>query len=105
MKLKSEKPVARCFEDGDGFETQVAFIDGYGFGDRLLEGVMFRLELLPDKYLEVSTAPKSASYMKDLNEARWLKAALASAIDDDDGMFSEKERGGRDLGYADYVEQ
>lgn len=89
MTVKSNKPVARCFADDDGKEYQEAYFDGYSFGDRLLEGVMFKAELLPDGYLEVSTAPGSVTYMKNLNEKKWLDEALKHAIDND--IFYERE--------------
>lgn len=91
MTVKSNKPIARCFADDDGKEYQEAYFDGYSFGDRLLEGVMFKAELLPDGYLEVSTAPRSASYMKKLNEKEWLDMALDHAINND--IFCENEKG------------
>lgn len=89
MKQKSEHRIARCFLDDDNKEYTVAYFDGYSFGDRLLEGVIFKAELLPDGFLEVSTAPRSASYMKSLNENKWLEEALAFAIQNDMFMASE----------------
>lgn len=89
MKLKSKQRIARCFLDDDGKEYSVAYFDGYSFGDRLLEGVIFKAELLPDGFLEVSTAPKSVSYMEDLNEKKWIEAALKYAIQNDIFMAHE----------------
>jgi len=89
MKLKSKQRIARCFIDGDGKEYAVVYFDGYSFGGRLLEGVIFKAELLPDGFMEVSTATKSASYMEDLNEKKWIEAALKYAIRNDIFMSSE----------------
>lgn len=54
-------------------------MDGYVFGDRILEGVMFKV--MPD--LSVSIAPENAEYFKDLNQKKWLKAAKEHAKEND----------------------
>lgn len=100
MKVVSTKPIARCFDDEDNHEYQVAYFDGYHFGDRLLEGVGFKAELTPTGFLEVSVAPHSVRYMEDLNEAKWLQSALEFAENND--TFSTTENGlGEDIGYKD----
>jgi hypothetical protein len=89
--LKSDKPVAKCFDYEDGRTTQTAFIDGYSFGDRLLEGVMVRCFLDEKGFLEVSFLEEDIPYLSQLNEDYWLEAALESAKGRD--IFCEKEDG------------
>ena len=86
--------VANCFLDEDDRTHQIAYSDGYWFGDRLLEGVMFRLELLPDGRLSATVAPGSAAYMRGLNEREWLGVAVIHAAKHD--IFYQNEGGGGD---------
>jgi hypothetical protein len=66
----------RCLDDtGEKYQkTNEAYVDGYSFGDRLLEGVMFRITLVGNKF-KAEVPPEFATYMEDLNEKKWLKAA------------------------------
>lgn len=59
-----------------------ALIDGYHFGDRLLEGVKFRVSI-DGGVVTVVTDPAHARYMADLNEAKWLKEAKRYAVQED----------------------
>lgn len=90
-KVVSSKPVARCFDDENGKEYQAAYFQGYSFGDRLLEGVWFKAELLANGLLEVSTAKDSYSYMQNLNEDKWLAEALKYALRND--IFAASDGG------------
>lgn len=85
MKLKTKQPFATHFEDSEGNRYQIAFFDGYSFGDRQLEGVMFKAELLADGHLEVSSVEnwKTDPYLKTLQEKHWLPLALNFAIEND----------------------
>lgn len=50
--------------------------DGYVVGDRLLEGVLFRVEVDEIALKVVSVTPKTRSddtYLDDLNKTKWLK--------------------------------
>lgn len=60
-----------------------AKFDGYSFGDRMLEGVMFVATIEEDKTLSVAIDPDSADYFSDLNEKKWLKEALNFALTND----------------------
>jgi len=100
--ITSAEAVAKAFDFEDGRTTQVAYLDGYAFGDRLLENVIFRCELLPDRRLQVSVTPRCQKYFEKLNQKTWLQAALTYAIGTD--TFCETETGhGEDLGYVDPV--
>lgn len=49
-------------------------VDGYPFGDRLLEGVMFVVEDKNGKPHAISVVNDAKYYFSNLNEKRWLKA-------------------------------
>ena len=76
-------------DDSDDYEiVNVAYFDGYSFGDRLLEGVIFEMTLTPAKddiNVKVSTG---VDYFNDLNTAKWLQAAKEFALKNDE--FSDK---------------
>lgn len=64
-------------------ETKEAWFDGYGVGERLLEGVKFICTVLDDGRLSVKVSERSQNYMSDLNVDKWLKRALDYALDRD----------------------
>lgn len=94
----SKEPVAKCFEDQHHKEYQVAYFDGYAFGDRVLEGVMFKATLLPNKHLEVTIAPDSLDYFSDLNMGKWTKEALEFALTND-VFYADEEGTGEEVGF------
>ena len=48
-------------------------INGYHFGDRLLEDVYFRVKVVNDKITVTGVDPDSADYFAKLNQKKWLK--------------------------------
>lgn len=64
-----------------------AEMDGYAFGDRLLEGVMFRVRRFEDNDLEVTIDPDSKDYFESLNMRKWLGLAVQNAEDDPDSLM------------------
>ena len=79
MKKTTKKPFAAHFSDSDGKKHQVGYFDGYNFADKLLEGVMFKAEILPDGRLEVSSLVEDwskHSYFQLLNENRLMERAM-----------------------------
>ncbi len=72
----------RCNNDGTYTPVEKAYIDGYSFGDRLLEGVMFEVRVVGDD-ITVEAAARSKRYFEDLNKEKWLKAAKKSALQHD----------------------
>lgn len=101
--ITSKGPVAEAFDFEDQTTTQVAYLDGYQFGDRLLEGVIFKCEILKDQRLKISVTPKCQAYFKKLNQDTWLRTALAYAVRND--IFSENEKGaGRDVAFVGLVD-
>ena len=71
----------KCDKCGD---VDHVLIDGYPFGERLLEGVMFEIRFTKNgKGYTAKTNPDDAEYMTQLNEKRWLKEAVEYAKDAD----------------------
>jgi hypothetical protein len=61
-----------------------AKLDGYLFGDRLLEGVMFEITIDANGKMSADTPdPHDKEYMDDLNVAKWNRAAVETAEDYD----------------------
>ena len=70
------------------------FIDGYSFGDRLLEGVMFKLSVVVEGEL---TAQCQDKYSKGIDWNYWEKVCVEHALEDD--CFSTTIEGVDDNGY------
>lgn len=47
-------------------------VDGYPVGDRLLEGVMFRVTIENQKAKVLGVVDEAKPYMEGLNEAKWI---------------------------------
>lgn len=56
-------------------EIKKVEFDGYAFGDRLLEGVIFIGELDAKSRAVISISPDCKSYFRDLNQKKWLTEA------------------------------
>lgn len=56
-------------------DTVIA-IDGYEFGDRLLEGVKFKARLSEDGKELTVFGTSDNNYMEGLNSSMWMKSAL-----------------------------
>jgi len=56
-----------------GKELDYVLIDGYSFGDTLLEGVQFKVRLLDGKWEAFGMDKDSEPYMKGLNWDHWKK--------------------------------
>lgn len=74
-------------EDGP-VEPQVGFIDGYVLAERLLEGVLFRIEPSEDGTTLICKGfePEFASYMRKFSKeqlAEWYERAAERAITDE----------------------
>lgn len=67
----------RIINDDETPFTGTFKVDGYCFGDRLLEGVMFYADA-KDGVVDFDTirvGPDDVNYFSDLNEKKWLAAA------------------------------
>lgn len=60
-------------EDKDGVEY--AYVNGYDFGDRLLEGVLFKIIIENNEFKAVDVEPGAKEYFSQLNQKKWLKEA------------------------------
>ncbi len=67
-------------------QVDSAIIDGYTFGDRLLEGVKFIITIDKKGKFHAEVHPEDKSYMEDFNEKKWLKRAVEYVEDDRDGF-------------------
>ncbi len=61
-------------------EESIFLVDGYHFGDRLLEGVKFEVHFKNDKVMSIGVEESSKNYFSQLNEDFWYKEAKKSAI-------------------------
>jgi hypothetical protein len=87
------------FQQEDGTIVSTAYFNGYAFGDRLLEGVMFKAEVKQDGTLKVTICLGQNDYFKGLNKAKWLKEAYKHATDEmnSDGFNEFENETGEDL--------
>jgi hypothetical protein len=54
-------------------EVSVAIVDGYTVGERLLEGVMFRVSIVDNELVVQLADPKDEPYFEKLNKDHWFK--------------------------------
>lgn len=82
MKLYASKVTHNPYKEENVVEiTERRFlIDGYSFGDRLLEGVHFEIEFdKSGKVINVSVEKSAKPYFENLNKEKWLKEAKKEA--------------------------
>lgn len=60
-----------------------ALMDGYAFGDTILEGIMFKVSIVRGKVKAVFAEPEDC-YVKGLNTRKWEKEAREFADNCDD---------------------
>jgi hypothetical protein len=91
--MKSKKPKFQAFSNESGKKLTTAYMDGYAFGDRLLEGVMFQVSIRKDGTLTVAPArAQDKEHLEGLNAGKWLRVALDFAHGS--ALFSEEPEGG-----------
>ena len=56
-------------------------VDGYAAGDRLLEGVMFRVKIQADGSLTCAVEPEYKKYFSQLNVEKWLAEVVQDVKD------------------------
>lgn len=81
MTKKISKHKWRFMTD-DG-EVTYAYVDGYDFGDTLLEGVLFIVKIKVVTFKIDGVADDAVEYMKNMNMKKWSKAALDFCKDND----------------------
>ena len=68
------------FVDETGKTYNTAIVDGYDFGDTLLEDVEFNLSIDETGILSIEVSKKDSDYFSELNEDYWYKSILESVI-------------------------
>lgn len=88
---------------GDGETAHIietkepVYVNGYDFGDRLLEDVYFEIKIVNNKAKCVGVREEDKDYMSDLNEKKWIKAATDYANDTDLFQDLDKSEPGYDI--------
>lgn len=77
------------FVDDDGNVHEFAYVNGYLFGDRLLENVMFECVVENDAVVVRGVMPACRNYFNQLNCDMWLAAAREFVKEHD--VFSTKD--------------
>lgn len=80
------------FLDEDDKPHTVAWIDGYGFGDRLLDGVMFRATIVNNSVkVDLPKGSRGYEYMinNKISIPKWCKVIQESAMDHYDSFTDE----------------
>lgn len=70
------------FKDADGNTYSKITVNGYEYGDRLLEDVLFNIEIDNDGYLSIQVQDSDKDYFSELNEEHWYKLIIESIIND-----------------------
>ena len=63
-------------------KCKMATLDGYPFGDTLLEGVLFEV-IIKNGEMTIRVGDDDVDYMSDLNAKKWLKEAALDAVQSD----------------------
>tara|TARA_R110000796_G_scaffold161858_2_gene278640 strand:- start:1348 stop:1680 length:333 start_codon:yes stop_codon:yes gene_type:complete len=71
--------------------SKEAMFDGYNFGSRLLEGVIFIAKIEEDTSISVRVSDDSKDYFEELNQKLWLGRALKFVLEND--VFEDMETG------------
>jgi hypothetical protein len=71
------------FETESGKIIMTAQFDGYRFGDRKFEGLMFQITVQPDGTLKASVNPEDEDYFSDFNTVKFLQQAEEYAAKND----------------------
>ena len=82
------------FHCEDCGELNSILVDGYAVGDRLLEGVMFRVSCQKDGSLKAAVMQEDVEYMDRLNAPRWCKE-VADHITNDEYIAECPKCGGQ----------
>ncbi len=69
--------------EGCGHESDTAHVDGYSFGDTLLEGVLFIISWASDKPKALGVTESCKKYFSGLAQKKWLKACEEYCADND----------------------
>jgi len=73
-------------------EVEVAFTDGYGFGDKLMDGVIFEYRVVDGEVRATGVRKEDEAYFEQFNRDFWLKKADRYLKDIPDSLWSGKNR-------------
>lgn len=97
-KLNKPKFKGFAYEDESKPLITTAYFDGYGFGDRLLEGVIFKAEIANEgASMVVTFLNPDGEYEKGLNQNKWLAEAAQYAQDCPDCFCDTPNLHGEDV--------
>lgn len=88
----TDEVYALRYDDGDIHPEQVAYVDGYGIAERLLEGIRFKVEIVSGELVCTGVHPDDESYMakfSDKQRAEWKDAAVKCLTDYDQDATAE----------------
>ncbi len=75
------------FADDDGNFYKKAVVDGYQYGDKLLEGVMFELTIEDTGLLSIKVEDSAKDYFSQFNEKHWYDTILESVEKECEAMI------------------
>lgn len=93
--MPKQKQKFKGFEKSDGTIIKTAYIDGYHFGERQLEGVNFKATIQDDGTLSVAVCDSGKEYFSGMAKKKWLAAALDFITETD--VLNELEEGGDEV--------
>lgn len=71
-------------------ESSIVHVDGYGFGDRLLEGVTFVVDISGDIPKTLGVTKDAEEYFATLSSKKWIKECNLFCKHDTDVFTCEK---------------
>ena len=79
------------FETESGKTIKTAQFDGYNVGERLLEGLMFQVDIQDDGTMKVYVKPEDQNWFDQFNTTKWLQEAQKFAESND--IFEDPSSG------------
>jgi predicted RNA-binding Zn-ribbon protein involved in translation (DUF1610 family) len=86
--------IFNCEKCGD---VDAVLVDGYSFGDRLLEGVIFRVTRNSQGGLKAVVEPEFADYMGKMNAKKWIKECIRYVEEHEDDCAGQCPKCGDDI--------
>ena len=76
MTTKTLTKKWKHFSDNNGNILKTIKVNGYDYGDRLLDGVMFNVSVNDKGKLEIKVIDEDADFFSDFNEKKWYNTIL-----------------------------
>jgi hypothetical protein len=101
--MTNETVKFKHFIDDDGNTFNMAMMNGYNVGGKVLENVLFEIHVQENGDISVNVRAEDADYFSTLNEAKWLKEVKTFAINYD--IFTVVDTNGEMVEvYPEYIE-